>query len=127
MVTWKSMLVSFILASVFSIAFINFIFGIQVLNGVGDNLLNDSSMSAFNDTISTDIIETNRQIDRQENATTEETKEIPVGEINIGSTFGSFNRFAKQLKAFSQATLTLASNQLGIDPGFLLTITGLII
>lgn len=125
--TYKKLIIAFLLTAVCSIGLISYMYGTQVANDANNNIMEDSRLSTFNSSISANLQSNNEFATSLENGTQQEAAEPPLGEIQVGSIFGTIKTFFNGVKSTAQTIFVLLSTVLGVPPLVLAVFTVIII
>jgi hypothetical protein len=126
---WSVFITSLGIVALFSLALLNFSFIFQLDNKVNSTILEDDSLSSFNQSIYEDLRILRNETTGFKNASDFEQRELeqPQGDLTLGSIFTSIARFSKFTLSSLGNIFNLAFKNLGIGAFFLNILLGLII
>ncbi len=96
MESWKNLIISITLIALFSYGLINMAFNLQDTNNINNTILDDSTLSSFNDTLISDLNKVKSDSEEYWNASREDQtqEQNPEGALTLSSIFHSLTTFA---------------------------------
>ena len=97
----KKFIITFAILAVFSLAILNFTFGVQVLNNANTTILDEDAFEVFNTSVGANIVQVQDDITVQKNITDSEVcAEKRRGELTLTSIFTQWVRFSNFIVGF---------------------------
>ena len=95
MESWKNLIINITLIALFSYGLINLSFTLQDTNDINITILEDSTLSSFNDTLISDLNEVRSDSEQYWNASQEDQtqEQNPEGALTLSSIFHSLTTF----------------------------------
>jgi hypothetical protein len=114
--TFKEFLVSFAVIGLFIFAILTFAVNFQLENQTSIGLMTDSRMNDTYNDINENLNDLNLEAIKQMNNTENAELEQGVDYFSIASIWGSFKKFASNIKGVSNILGNSMRNYIGIDP-----------
>lgn len=120
----------YIVLGLFIISLLSFSYGLQIINGANETILDHPALSTFNDTVGVQVNDVRESLNTQQNVTEADVDsftKIAFGDLNFASFFTMINRFVSYPIDIVTAFFNLIAIMIGVDAIVLGILTSLVV